>query len=325
MSIQQVLKAIGPRFINITEQGFIYGPQGKMILKNVEKEWYIHNVKKSQFNVCLSPNTLDTTKCFSKKPMNDIPFGTAGIESSNLPWNSIETLPCHAIEHRLAKLNIIDWKITAKDTFRKFQRQRKVWWHKLSQWPSRFKFIEEESKEDLNIVKIQAEFPFGSLTVETITHYKNVDNNFPTVHNGRKDFTETQIIEHVTSLDWACLVLLCDSYISNTSATMYLHPKLVPYKVALFMENSEYEINEGAEQLHRFVLYLNNILKEKGLSTILNSKEIVNGYLVPFTVIASKTSVKNGIVYVICRSTSLKEHVHISKLADYIFRYCYQS
>lgn len=63
---------------------------------------------------------------------------------------------------------------------------------------------------------------------------------------------------------------------------MYLDPKLVPYKVALFTPLSVDEINHGTQDLHCFVLYLNSILKSGGLDTILTSEHVMDKYLIPF-------------------------------------------
>lgn len=126
---------------------------------------------------------------------------------------------------------------------------------------------------------------------------------------------DLHMIEHVASLDWGCLALLCDSYISDKSARAYIHPKLSPYKTTFNIMRHETD----TEDLNRFVLYLNNMLRTKGISTILtNTEQIIEMCLIPFVVSVDRTSLKNGIVHVKNRSTTLKEAVHITDLVKYI-------
>lgn len=125
------------------------------------------------------------------------------------------------------------------------------------------------------------------------------------------------MIEHVASLDWGCLALLCDSHMLDKSTSAYIHPKLSPYKTTFQIEKQRNETD--VEDLNRFVLYLNNTLRAKGISTILtNTEQIVEMCLIPFIVSVNRTSLKKGIVHVKNRSTTLKEAVHISDLVKYI-------
>lgn len=127
------------------------------------------------------------------------------------------------------------------------------------------------------------------------------------------------MIEHVASLDWGCLALLCDSYTSDNSPSAHIHPKLSPYKTTFFVKRQGNETDSEVEDLNQFVLYLNNMIRGKGISTILmNEEQIIEMYLIPFVVSVDKTSLKNGIVHVKSRSTTLHEAVHITDLVKYI-------
>lgn len=124
------------------------------------------------------------------------------------------------------------------------------------------------------------------------------------------------MVEHIASLDWGCLALLCDSHKANRA---YVHPKLTPYKITFHVTKEEDETDSNIEDLNRFVLYLSNMLRTKGISTILtNTERIVERCLIPYVVSVDKTSLKNGIVYVKSCSTTLSEAVHITDLVKYI-------
>lgn len=142
-------------------------------------------------------------------------------------------------------------------------------------------------------------------------------NIYLQTENSKDNAADVHMIEHIASLDWGCLALLCDSHILDQSTSAYIHPKLSPYKTTFHIAKQDNETN--TEDLNRFVLYLNNMLRAKGISTILTNKEqIVEMCLIPFVVSVDKTSLKNGIVHVKNCSTTLKEAVHISNLVKYI-------
>lgn len=137
---------------------------------------------------------------------------------------------------------------------------------------------------------------------------------------GSKDnAADLHIVEHVASLDWGCLALLCDSHMSDKSTRAYIHPKLAPYKTTFHMAKQDNEDDSSVEDLRRFILYLNGMLRTKGIHTILTDTErVVETCLIPFVVSVDRTSLKNGIVHVESRSTTLREAVHITDLTKYV-------
>lgn len=139
----------------------------------------------------------------------------------------------------------------------------------------------------------------------------------------KKDFTYVQMVEHIVSLDWGCLALLCDAHDSNKTTRVHIHSKLAPHKVAFSIKRSDNEANAKNDGLNRFVLYLNNMLRTKGLNTILTgSEQIIDTCLVPFIVSVDATSLDNGIIHVRDRSTTLNEAIHVTDLVKYIIMRC---
>lgn len=131
------------------------------------------------------------------------------------------------------------------------------------------------------------------------------------------------MVEHVASLDWGCLALLCDSHVSDKSTRACIHPKLSPYKVTFHVEKQDNETASDSEDLSRFVLYLNNMLRTNGIHTILASTgQVVEMCLIPFVVSVDRTSLKNGIVHVENSSMALKEPVQVADLVKYITTCC---
>ncbi|XP_050476798.1 DNA polymerase subunit gamma-2, mitochondrial isoform X2 [Bombus huntii] len=295
MNIGNILKELSSHFISLTECGLKYGPQ-------------------DEFN--------QTLNFVIKTEMSDIPFGLASIKNSKDYWDSNLLSIQKSNSHRIAATNIFNNNTETKDVFHKIQKERKIWWRRLAQYPSRFKLTEAKKIKGCNVVDIEAQFPFGNVIVEKITYHTDVQKLFSQV-DSKKDFTNIQMVEHKVSLDWGCLALLCDAYDMNKSSKTHLHSKLAPHKVAFHIKRSNNEENTQNDDLNRFVLYLNNMLRTKGLNTILTTSEkIIDTCLIPFIVSVDTTSLENGIIYVRDRSTTLSEAIHITDLVKYIILRC---
>lgn len=130
-----------------------------------------------------------------------------------------------------------------------------------------------------------------------------------------------RMIEHVTSLDWGSLTLLCDGY-SNKIDEMpvpAVHPKLSPYKVAIQTQESNRE-NEDTNQL---LIHINNTLRKNYLDTVIvNNSEDVSLFSAPYEIAVDKTSLQTGIVKVVSRATTIGEDVHITQLVKHLTKHC---
>ena len=134
------------------------------------------------------------------------------------------------------------------------------------------------------------------------------------------------MVEHVASLDWGCLALLCDSYKetdNNSSIELQMQPKIAPYKAICTVKMDAAEIDSVKQDLNQLVLYINNLLRAKGLSTVLtNERESRGNFHVPFAIAVDRTSLKNGIVKVTSQMTTLAESVHVTDLVNHIALHC---
>ena len=321
MNITRVLKELSPHFISLTEQGLMYGPQGKMIVRNLEEHWFLHCVTMSPYNIFLSDEYSDTLDFITKTATSDIPFGLARVKSCKDSWNRDILTKFKLNLHKIAEIAIFNNDTETKDLFHTVQKQRKIWWRRLAQYPSRFVLTEVKKAKNHDLIDIEAQFPFGNITVERITHYMDIQKLFPQIDN--KQVSEQQMIEHSVSLDWGCLALLCDTYDISKKTKMHIHSKLAPHKIAFRIKRPSNDANVQNNDLNRFVLYLNNMLKTKGMNTILTtSEQIIDTCLVPFIVSVDETSLENGIIYVMDRSTTLSESVHITDLVNHISMRC---
>ncbi|XP_076633626.1 DNA polymerase subunit gamma-2, mitochondrial [Colletes latitarsis] len=323
MNIIRILKELNANFINLAQHDLIYGPQGRMLLKNLEDHWFLHCVTMSRYNIFLSDKITDTLNFITNTAMGDIPFGLATIKNSKNHWTQTN-IPsdCEFKPHRTAEIAVFNNDIESKNLYHKLQKERKIWWRKIAQFPFRFKVTESKKIKNVDTLDVEARFSFGTIVVERITYHTDVRKLFSQIDN-KKDFTNIQMVEHTVSLDWGCLALLCDAYDTDKSVKMQIHFKLAPHKVAICIKKWKNEMNIENDDLNHFVLYLNNMLRTEGLNTILtSSQQVIETCLVPFVVLIDRTSLENGIIHVTNRSTTLSEAVHITDLAKYIIMHC---
>lgn len=327
--MDHILKIIGTTFMTFSKNGFTYGSQGNMLFRNVEAHWFQHCITKSQYNVFMT--TTDklkhTLKVLNDMNINDLPYGLAMIEDSKVVWNQFILPPdCKMTSHKIAKTNTFIHKTHSKDLFYKKQRERKMWWRKLTQNPSRFVLTELRGQKNRDIIDIEVRFPFGNVIVESVIYQRDLQKLLAEATNCKYDITDVHMIEHIASLDWGCLALLSDSFEYGKTNQTLLNPKISPYKVAFCITKESNETDLDIEKLNRFIIYLNNTLRTKGFETLLTStKEVIEMCLVPFVVTVAKTSLKNGIIHIKSRSTTLAEAIHFTDLVKYVASHCCHS
>lgn len=187
--MEQILKTLGPTFLNLKEFGFVYGVQGTLFRRNFEKLWFSECVTKSKYNVFYIPSNtlLSGIKDLSNVGVDHIPFGIAEMDDVKNTWNQLY-MPAKSkksMSHRIAKVTTVyegdDSIISIKDLFYKKQRERRSWWRKISENPSIYYVSEVKKEKGKEYSEIQAQFPFGNIVVETIHFKKNASKFLPEV------------------------------------------------------------------------------------------------------------------------------------------------
>lgn len=137
------------------------------------------------------------------------------------------------------------------------------------------------------------------------------------------------VVEHIASLDWGCLAMICDGYEIDDKnvGALKIHPKLSPYKVGFYLEsneeNAENSEDPKSQEKSRLIVYLNNLLKSKGLGTVLTrTKQGIEDFHVPLTINVDDSSLETGIVRVKSQLTTISEAVHVTDLPKYIAVRC---
>lgn len=180
MKLESVLLKLNACFLKL-ESGFQYGPQGRLLLRNVENLWFQYCVTMSRYNVFLSGTDkfVKTIQDLKDSRIDTLPFGVAALENSKTAWNqSLVNFGNKGIVHKVAKVVTFIEGSNIKDLFHKKQRERKAWWRKLVQQPSRFFLSEAKKGKNNEVINIEAQFPFGNITVETISYQPDVRKLF---------------------------------------------------------------------------------------------------------------------------------------------------
>ncbi|XP_057321284.1 DNA polymerase subunit gamma-2, mitochondrial [Microplitis mediator] len=324
MTVDKILKNLGSNFLSL-DKGFVFGPQGKLLRRNLENFWFRSSIIMPPYNVFLtSPDKIcETLENLKTLGIEEKPLGVATIEESKNSWNSeiINAYP-KLNTHRTGTVTIITDTNEGKELYHKTQRERKVWWRKFSREPSRFKFTDSKKiNKNKDSTEIVVDFSFGPIVIETISHQKDVKK----FNNQIEMNPDVHIIEHKASLDWGSLALICDAYnLLSEECQLKLNPKLSPYKVGFHIPSRSDESSDLlSEKKRRFMLYLNNLLKSKGVETIVStSLKGIESFQVPLVVTVDDKSLENGIIKVWNQLTTLAESVHITDLPKYVLSRC---
>lgn len=226
-------------------------------------------------------------------------------------------------------------------------RQRLQWWRKFALGPSDFSLCDVVDKDlkdgTLRGIKVLYKFPWGLETLETLWSLGNTElqKTYQGTHtklqcrDGRK-----VVVPHVISIsgdmDKGMLAYLFNSLKQQKKTdirqkllqrtVLKLHPTLTPVKVALDMgRGSNSELRQVCEGLLQEFLeegiptwpgYLDTLpLSLENLHTKYDEMGVI------FTVLVSETTLKNGLLLVRNRDTTIRETMHISEIKEFLLRY----
>ncbi|MEK7579823.1 MAG: glycine--tRNA ligase [Patescibacteria group bacterium] len=190
----------------------------------------------------------------------------------------------------------------------------------------------EQSKEERAhyssaTVDIEYEFPFGWKEIEGIANRTDFDLKTHSKHSG-KDLSYTDdsgenfipyVIEPSAGVDRLALAFLCDAYYEDKDRiVLKLHPKLAPYKVAVFpLLANKPELVKKARQVYKD-------LKTTGLNVAWDDRgNIGKRYYsqdeigTPWCVTIDHQTLEDDTVTVRDRDTTKQERVLISDLKKY--------
>ncbi|XP_070581038.1 DNA polymerase subunit gamma-2, mitochondrial-like [Ptychodera flava] len=220
-----------------------------------------------------------------------------------------------------------------------WQRERILWWRKFAAHPSKFKLTDIKTSETQQTVEVQYEFPWGVDTIERITNRGDVDilevqqmginvqGKF-----GRRNVTPV-IIEATAGLDRGILAYLLDAYQEKErtdtrgklrpSELLCFHAKITPFKVAVIPLKNTRDMREISEHLSKELRMAGvNTLYMCDTQTTLDQHFVrFDAMGVPFTVIINENTLKNGVIAMRNRDTTLREKLHITEVTPLLLKH----
>ncbi|XP_071438558.1 DNA polymerase subunit gamma-2, mitochondrial isoform X2 [Hetaerina americana] len=216
--------------------------------------------------------------------------------------------------------------------------------------PGRYMLTDVKSQPMGDSVMIRAEYPWGMECLEAIClrgekpfyELDDVTRKQFEMKDGRRSILP-HVIECAATLDGAVLAFLCDAYgerlspshsktgsnskENNTRLTLHLHRRLAPYKASFSASSSNSTL---VEDLNDLASYLTRQLRRIGISVLLpqdlTKKSLEAQHLrndemgIPYTIVMNESTLKNGIIGLRSRDTTLKEQLHITDLKSHMRR-----
>ncbi|KAJ8975493.1 hypothetical protein NQ317_016369 [Molorchus minor] len=324
---------------------FKIGPTGLLLQENLKMEWFYNIVVHKDLSVFLTNEDVSETFDYAKEvSLDKLPFGIAEIRKlktkSSLINDGIlsdKSLNfekfCDDGDGIVLRSSIFISPTNSTQFFHQWQRQRRTWWRKLvhdikydrfgnlgAPSPGRYILTDTKSeKDDVQHCEILAKYPWDDQLVESI-NFNVTDRSY---NAQQLQFKEGKKLIQAQSI----YVMLSREplFQGKPRELLRLHRKLAPYKISLAITGSSAAV---VSELSDLALYLCRQLRTNNVPTLYlpssykNTLEAqYNQYDelgIPYNVVLNDNTLKNGIIQLRNRDTTLKEQVHVSDLVNYV-------
>ncbi|MEK7148068.1 MAG: glycine--tRNA ligase [Patescibacteria group bacterium] len=215
--------------------------------------------------------------------------------------------------------------------FKEWIDKRTTWYEKLGLKNIRKQeqSPEERAHYSKGTVDIEYEFPFGWKEIEGIANRSDFDLKSHSEHSGQDlSYTDKEtgekylpyVIEPSAGVDRICLAFLCDAYTEEDKrVVLKLHPKLAPYKAAVFpLVANKPELVEKARQIFKE-------LKATGLNIAWDDRgNIGKRYYsqdeigTPYCITADYQTLEDGTVTIRDRDTAKQERISEREISGHL-------
>ena len=215
--------------------------------------------------------------------------------------------------------------------FKEWIDKRTTWYEKLGLKNIRKQeqSPEERAHYSKGTVDIEYEFPFGWKEIEGIANRSDFDLKSHSEHSGQDlSYTDKEtgekylpyVIEPSAGVDRICLAFLCDAYAEEDKrVVLKLHPKLAPYKAAVFpLVANKPELVEKARQIFKE-------LKATGLNIAWDDRgNIGKRYYsqdeigTPYCITADYQTLEDGTVTIRDRDTAKQERISEREISGHL-------
>lgn len=266
-------------------------------------------------------NVLDSTRL-------KIPFGIAQIgkafRNEITPGNFF--FRSREFEQMELEYFVKPNKTESQKTFEYWKDERRKWYLSLGLSKNKLRFRKHEDNERAHYAKsaedIEYEAPFGWSEFEGIHHRGDWDL---TRHNLKYRDPETNqeyvpwVIETSGGVDRSALFFLVDSFVEEEKRiVLKLHPKLAPYKIAVFplLANKE-DLVKKARNIYQNLKKLNIQIAWDDRGNIGKRYYAQDEMGTPWCVTVDFTTLEDHAVTVRDRDTTKQERIPITKLDSY--------
>jgi glycyl-tRNA synthetase len=256
-----------------------------------------------------------------------IPFGIAQIgkafRNEITPGNF--TFRSREFEQMELEYFIKPDEAASKDTFNYWKEERRRWYEDLGISPKKLRFREHEPEKRAHYARfaedIEYEAPFGWAEFEGIHHRGDFDlknHNLSYKDESGGEYVPW-VIETSGGVDRATLFFLIDAYTKDSERTILkLHPKLAPYKAAVFplLANKEELVKKAKEIFKELKKDLFVAWDERGnIGKRYFAQDEIG---TPWCVTVDFQTLEDNTVTVRDRDTAKQERVAIDKVSDYM-------
>lgn len=328
-------------------QYFQLGPIGSLLQENLRQEWYKHIVTNNENNVFFCEGDFAKSVDFVKQLSSEkLPYGVAEFKPEKVKLDEglqieeeknedyVRSFKTYFMDDTLMKCTMFISPTTSTRFFHQWQRQRKVWWRKFSASPGSYSLSEiTTTNSGSQLVRVYAKFPWGIETVESIELFLG-KHPLLTVEqlvakDNRKNVQPHFIISTV-SLASMFLNSIAECYeetnlFDEHREVLRFHRKIAPYKISF---SNSITGNSNKQEMQDLSLYICLLLKNlyisclllpnRDKSTLERQYDMHDRLGVPYTIVLNENSLKNGVILLRSRDTTLKEKVHINDLPIYI-------
>ncbi|CAG9773779.1 unnamed protein product [Ceutorhynchus assimilis] len=322
------------------------GPTGCLLMQNLKNEWFHNTVTNKDISVFLSDNNdfRETLEFAKNMCLDRLPFGIAEIINTKSSAQEFLDYYTEKAKDNIDFQNLFgNDRVTLKCTiftapsesipfFHQWQRHRRIWWRKFSPNPGIYSLSDiKTDNNNIQSVQIMANYPWGSQLIESLALYPKpkgiIDHKFKF---GKKSLSPHTV---VSNIDMSSMFIntLCDAYAEpeykDTKRTLLrFHRKLAPYSISFSIASG---LPAGVStELNDLALYLTRQLRTKHVSTLFlpsSSKLSLDAQWrqydelgIPYGVLLNEKTLKDGLVLLRSRDTTLKEQVHVTDLVSYV-------
>ncbi|XP_008196614.1 DNA polymerase subunit gamma-2, mitochondrial [Tribolium castaneum] len=319
------------RIANPRLEMFKIGPTGALLQENLHTEWLNNIVISKDIQMFHCVDDFAATFDFAKATCLGIPpFGISRVTQRKLRVQ--EQLDKTGFEKYFDQGRIYECCVfmPPKDVtqfFHQWQRERKIWWRRFSSSPGRYILTEGTQN-----VEILAKYPWGDQLVESLSVVSKIEgltSGQLQVQEGKKLVEMHCVVSKISSVTML-LNTICDAYeeplFQEKERPLFrFHRKLAPYKISFSVPSGTKAVTNELKDL---AVYLCRQLRKNHISCLYLPSSYKNTLDfqwkqydqlgVPYNVLLNEKTLKNGIVFLRSRDTTLKEQVHVADLAPYV-------